>query len=384
MKSSKGNNPFVFGLTQKENAFTNRTEEINQLHQLFSNNINCILVSPRRWGKSSLVRECAKVLKNKEKKLQFCFLDMFSVNSEQEFYQEFATQLIKANTNKVQDVLSQTGTYFKKIVPKISLGLSPESSVSLSFDWQDVQKHKSEILDLGQKIAEQKKINLVVCIDEFQSLSRFDDPLQFQRSLRAVWQNHDKVSYCLYGSKRNMMEHIFNNRKMPFYRFGEFIPLQKIEEKHWIPFIRKGFKTGDKNISTEHIKWIVEKMDCHPYYVQQLSYHVWNTTIEEVTQEILDECLNRIIEHNAWMYEREVEGLSRTQLNLVKAIINKEEQLSSKYTLAKYDMGTSATVTKNKKILEQNDVIIKQNQQITMVDPVFVLWMKQRFDLNRY
>lgn len=381
MKKSKLQNPFTFGLTQKEHAFTNRSHELDMLYQLFSNSINCILVSPRRWGKSSLVRESSKVVSRKNEKIRFCFLDMFSIDSEEAFYQAYASQLLQISTNKIQEVLSQASQYFKKLVPKISMGLSPENNISVSFDWHDLKQHKTEVLELSQKIAVKKNIKLVVCIDEFQSLSRFDDPNQFQRTLRSVWQNHDHVSYCLYGSKRNMMEHIFNNRKMPFYRFGEFIPLTKIAEQHWLPFIKKGFEDAGKTISEVDIKWLVNQMDCHPYYVQQLAYHVWNSTVNNTTEEVLNECLERIIQHNSWMYEREVENLSRTQVSLLKAIINEEKQLSSQHTLAKYNMGTSATVTKNKRILEENDVIIKQGKKVSMVDPVFVLWMKKRFGL---
>ncbi|MFY0673517.1 MAG: ATP-binding protein [Bacteroidia bacterium] len=374
-------NPFAFGVTSNNRSFTNRSKELEILRNNFYNGINCTLVSPRRWGKSSLVLESANRIQKEQKGIRFCFIDMFSIENEDDFYQRLATQLLKLSTSKTQEILSQAGQYFKKLTPKLSLGLSPENNISISFDWQELQQHKSEVLDLAQKIAEKKEIRIVVCIDEFQSLSRFDDPLQFQRNLRAVWQHHTQVSYCLYGSKRSMMEQIFNNRKMPFYRFGDFIPLKKIAEEHWLPFIENGFKMHKKTIEQTQIKWIVAQMKCHPYYVQQLSYTVWNTTVDKVSDNSLEDSLQRIIEHNSWMYEREVENLSRTQLNLIKAILHGASQLNSKATMLKYNLGTSATVTKNKKILEANDVIMKERDNFFIVDPVFELWAKDRFNV---
>ena len=85
-------------------------------------------------------------------------------------------------------------------------------------------------------------------LDEFQNLSSFNDYLFFEKKLRACWQRHKSVTYCLYGSKRHMMTDIFNNPSKPFYRFGDIMLLQKIETKKWVSFICKSFAATDKQI----------------------------------------------------------------------------------------------------------------------------------------
>ena len=78
-----------------------------------------------------------------------------------------------------------------------------------------------EILNLPERIAKEQGVRLVVCIDEFQQIGEFTDSLTIQKRLRGVWQHHQNVSYCFFGSKKHLMENIFQSRRMPFYQFGE-------------------------------------------------------------------------------------------------------------------------------------------------------------------
>ncbi|MBF4212733.1 ATP-binding protein, partial [Pseudomonas donghuensis] len=84
-----------------------------------------------------------------------------------------------------------------------------------------------------------------------------------------VWQQQQLTSYCLYGSKRNMMLNIFNNSNSPFYRFGQVIFMQKIAKEHWIPFILSSFEKTGKSISAEMAERICDAVACHSWYLQQ-------------------------------------------------------------------------------------------------------------------
>jgi hypothetical protein len=132
-------------------------------------------------------------------------------------------------------------------MPKLSIGIDPTSDFSLSFDWQELKKNSEEVLNLPETIANKKGIKFIICLDEFQNLSSFKDYLVFEKKLRASWQRHKSVTYCLFGSKRHMMTEIFNNPSKPFYRFGDIMLLQKIETKKWVTFIRKSFEKTDKH-----------------------------------------------------------------------------------------------------------------------------------------
>ncbi|MCL2326893.1 MAG: ATP-binding protein [Bacteroidetes bacterium] len=377
-KINEEESPFLFGKIAEKNLFVNRKNDIDHLWLNLNSGINTVLLSPRRWGKSSLVEHVAW-LKRENTNARWCFIDMFAVRNEAHFYEKLSSELIKVTSNKWQNRLKNVKTFFKQIVPQISLGLDPTSDISLSFKWEELEKHKEEILNLPEKIAQKLNVKLIVCIDEFQNIHNFENAENFEKLLRSQWQLHRNVSYCLYGSKRNLMADIFNKKNRAFYRFGDIMMLPKITAEHWIPFIIERFSTTGKSISAECAGEIAGLMKNHPYYVQQLSHYVWEYTKIEADNTMLISGLTRMLEVNTALYQLEVENLSNTQVELLKAIINKEEQFTSTKTMNTYRIGTSSNVLKNLKILERNDFIEKFNKKVELLDPAFELWFKRCF-----
>lgn len=371
--------PFRFGNTVSTRAFTNRQNEVKVLYSNLTQGINTMLISPRRWGKSSLVEKVILNIKSKNKDIKVVSIDLFSVADEAEFLEIFAKEVIKASSTKWQDWLQSGAEFFKQLVPKISVGVDPNIEFSLTFDWQELKKHKDEVLNLPETIAVKKDLRFVICLDEFQNLANFDEFEKLEKTMRAVWQRQKGVTYCLYGSKRHMMTDIFNNSSKPFYRFGDILLLQKIKRDKWVSFIEKSFKDTGKLIQRKDAGIIAEVMKDHSWYVQQFSHYVWQKTKKEVRKEDIQSSLEELINANSPLYQREVEALSSTQLNLLKAIARGEKKLSSAKVLNAYKLGTSASVTKNKAILSNADIIDDQSGKFEFLDPAFEIWF-----LNQY
>ncbi len=213
--------PFIFGKLAEGQNFINREKDLENLKLNFKSGINTILISPRRWGKSSLVNQAAEQLKTENPELHFCFIDLFNIRSEENFYEDFATKLIRVTSTKWEEWIKSGKKFFSNLIPRFNMGLDPVHDFKITFDWKELKKSQDEILELPQSISIAKKIRIVVCIDEFQNIAQFDQSLAFQKKLRSVWQKHQKVTYCLYGSKRHMLAEIFENKSMPFYKFGE-------------------------------------------------------------------------------------------------------------------------------------------------------------------
>ncbi len=371
--------PFDFGTVVSEGKFVNREDDKVKLIQNFNAGINTVLISPRRWGKSSLVKESARLYQALNKKNRVCFIDMFSVRSEEEFYNVLAKEIIKVSSTKWEDWINDSKKFFKQIIPKFSISSGQENDLSLSLDWDEAKQHKDEILNLAENIAIAKGIKITICIDEFQNLNTFKDSQSFEKTLRSSWQHHKQVNYCLYGSKRHMMENIFNRKTSALYRFGEVIMLQKIEQKHWTPFLLKAYKSINISITKEVADYISEMVKGHPYYLQQLAYTISNSGNEEVTNQVVNSAFETMINTNALFYEREVEWLSTTQINLLKAIADGHYLLSSIHTMQNYKIGTPRNISKNKTILEHMDIIDIANKKIEFLDPVFEQWFRNTF-----
>jgi hypothetical protein len=371
--------PFQYGKIVSDHSFVNRTREKKLLMHHFQSGQNSILISPRRWGKTSLVKESIRLNSNKE--IKFVFIDLFSVRDEQEFLTIYAREVLKSTMNKREELLEDAREWFKQLLPIMSFGIDPTSEISIKFNWEDAKIHRNEIINLPEIIAKKKNLRIVVCLDEFQNISRFQENLSIEKELRSCWQHHQNVSYCLFGSKRHMMMELFNQSERPFYRFGDMILLDKIATPEWIPFIVRSFNESGKTITTEHCESIVNLMKNHPYYIQMYSDYIWSLTSKNVTQDILNYALDEVINHSSFLFQEDMENLSGTQLNLLKAIAAGEIQLTAKAVMDKYRLGTPRNVLKNKEVLRSKDMLDTQGNQLSFLDPVFEIWLKKIFIL---
>lgn len=370
--------PFDFGKIAGDFYFTNRIKETAWLKRQIDNRINAMLISPRRWGKSSLVLQLANKYKDPASPL-FCFIDLFNIRNEKEFYEELSRQIIKATTGSLNEAGKIAGAFFKKIIPRFSFSPDPVADISISFSWSDVKKHYSEVLDLPEKIARKKKKHILLCIDEFQNISFFDDPLAVQKRLRAHWQNHHEVTYILYGSKRHLLTDFFTKPSMPFYKFGEILFLEKIEEKHWVPFITGRFKATGKYISDELARQIAQLMVNHPYFVQQLALAVWNFSGKKCKEENIEEAIDDLLNQYTILYQKEVDQLTNLQLNFLKGLCNGETVFTSVAFLQTYNIGASGNIKRIREALENKEIIDVASKTITISDPLFEVWLKRRY-----
>lgn len=371
--------PFDFGKIAASFYFTDRSQEMEWLKQQIDSSINVMLISPRRWGKSSLVQRVADRYKDQPKSPVFCFVDIFNIRSEKEFYEELSRQVMKATAGSLEEIAKTAGAFFKKVIPRFGFSPDPGTDISVSISWEDVKKHYSEVLDLPEKIARKKNKEIVICIDEFQNISFFKDPLAVQKRLRAHWQKHQHVTYLLYGSKRHLLMDFFTKPSMPFYKFGEILFLEKIGEEHWVPFITERFKATGKSISGDLAQAIARLMANHPYFVQQLAQVAWNFSGKKCRKENIDEAIEDLLNQYTILYQKETDQLTNLQLNFLKGLCKGETNFTSTAFLQTYGIGASGNIRRIKEALENKEIIDIAGKIITLSDPLFELWLKRRY-----
>ncbi|MBN8652604.1 MAG: ATP-binding protein [Cytophagales bacterium] len=369
-------NPFVFGKTVNESDFCNRKTDISFLHNQFDTNSNTILISPRRWGKSSLVEEAAK--RYAKKNVRFIFLDLFKCRTPEEFYEAYVQACLKATNSKLEEAFQFATQWLKSLVPNLSFQPDQQSEFNIKFNLTKTVK-ESEILNLPQLLAEKKGLRIIVCLDEFQNIQHFPYPIEFQRKLRGYWQKHGGVHYCLYGSKRHLMVQLFESSDLPFYKFGAVHYLKKIELQEWIPFVENKFKKSGKTISPTQITILCEAMELHSYYVQQAFQILWYISGNKIKISDVQAALQQLAQQNELQFQKTVEGLTTYQLNYLKAICAEVKNVSSKESIKQYALGTTATVQRSIQALLQKDVIDTMGKEVMLVDPAFKWWFKQNF-----
>lgn len=373
------NAPFQYGTLATKENFVDRVEDRAQLKSFLSSHINVMLISPRRWGKSSLVKAAMEELKDEDKDIRVCFIDAFSIGSEAEFYRTFASQVIACASTKLERRIQDAKKFLSGVVPQVVIKDDVTNFMAFDVKFVPQEQDKMDILCLPETIAMAKNIRIVVCIDEFQQLANLSDYKNMEGKMRSAWQQQEHVTYCLYGSKRHMMMDIFNNANSPFYRFGQMLFLDKIPKSEWMPFIMESFEKTGKRISEAFANQVCDTVECHSWYLQQLCYFIWNATIDEVTEQTFQYGLRQLVNTNSPMFLSDTEALAPSQIEMLRAVKDGVQQLSSTETKRLYALGNPNTISKNKKVLKDKDIIEKRKGRLWFVDPVYRLWFSQEY-----
>ena len=367
---------FVYGMSVGGDNFTDRIEETKRIKLDFENGINVILISPRRMGKTSLIKKVISEMDSPE--IKVVYMDIYDCRSEYDFYNRFAETMMKSTGNQLEQVMENIKRFLVRVSPKLSFSPEPNSEFSVSLGITPRDYSPEEILDLPERIAKEQGIRIVVCIDEFQQIGEFADSLTVQKRLRGVWQHHQHVSYCFFGSKKHLMENIFQSRRMPFYQFGEMLHLKCIPTEYWVPFICSRFEKYGKKISEEYAARICHTVKNYSSYVQQLAWNVMAETEIEVNEESFTEGFNALLEQNSSLFIQQTEGLTTYQLNFIRLLCNGiHSGFNTQSVVEQYSLGSKSKVDRIKKCLIDRELITIEKEGVFLADCVFELWFKR-------
>lgn len=370
------NKAFVYGVSVGGNNFTDRIKESHRLKMNFENGLNVVLISPRRMGKTSLVKHVREIVD--QSMIQTVYVDIYDCRSEYDFYNKFAEALLKQTANKLDLALENVKRFLVRLTPKVAFSPDLTSEYSFSLGITPKEYSPEEILSLPEKLAQHIGKHIVVCIDEFQQIGEWPDSIYVQKRMRGVWQHQQHVSYCLFGSRQHMMTNIFQNKRMPFYQFGEPNYLQPIPTADWIPFIQGKFNEKDLSISEECVTKICDIVRNQSSYVQQLAWNVMLNTDKEVTEETIQQGVRDLLDQCTPLFMEQLNSLTTYQMNFLRAINDgQHDQWTSQEVMSKYNLGTKSNITKMQKLLLEKDFIERREDGLYLSDPVLQLWLKQ-------
>ncbi|MCF8296164.1 MAG: ATP-binding protein [Melioribacteraceae bacterium] len=359
-------NPFKFGSIVDEPYFTNRSEEIKKVKSILSSDNHLIIISPRRFGKTSLI---SKVIKEIDRPAIFLDLQLIT-NTE-----DFAAQLLKRvyrvyPFEKIKQIIKSF-----RIIPNISLN-PMNNEVDISFQSvTSVSILIEDVLNLIERVSDKKK-KLIVIFDEFQEIKNIE--MGLDRQIRSTIQHHQNINYVFLGSQESLMRDIFEKKKSPFYHFGYLLPLDKIPHQEFMAYLASGLETVIVK-SEEIAKKILEITRLHPYYTQQLAFTVWDSLNNTGRMKNpVEEAVDEIIRHHDMDYERLWNTINRTDMKiLIGMSLSELTPLSSEFS-KKYFAGASSTIFSSLKRLAQSGLVIKTELGYEIDDPFFKRWVNKR------
>ena len=348
-------NPFKFGTIVEGDFFTDRVEEVAYIKQFINSANHLILISPRRFGKSSVVLKAVKQSGRK-----YIYLNLQKVMSVQDLAAKLLTEVYKQNTlEKLRGLISNF-----RIIPTLNTN-ALTGAVEVSFQpSQNANVMLEDVLGTLENIGNERN-RLVVILDEFQEILEIETGLDKQ--LRAIMQEQKNINYILLGSQESMMEDIFEKKKSPFYHFGQLMRLRKLPRNEFEQYISSRLKTLLPKNYNEITKEILDYTDCHPYYSQQLASQIWQTAIinPECT-DLFSKALQQIEETHCLDFERIWIRLNRTDKKILQT-------LASDTQLTMTDLHTSTIYSALKKMQKQGLVIYSNRYEIE--DPFFKKWI---------
>ena len=358
--------------------FTDRKKETKRLKMNFESGVNSILISPRRMGKTSIV---GKVMSSMtDPKIKVVMMDIYDCRSESDFYERFAASIIKGVAGKVENMIAYVREFLGRFSAKVSVSPDPSLDYSLSLGISPKDTDADEILNLPQRIASKRGVHIVVCIDEFQQIEEFPDSLTVQKRLRGVWQHQENVSYCLFGSKKHLMEKIFQRKSMPFYQFGDMIFLDKISTGDWIDYICSRFESRSMTITRSQAEKICMLVENYSSYVQQLSWNVMIEADKVVSDADIDAGFEELLHQTSSLFMEQIGSLTSYQMNFLKAVVDGVHSgFTSSDVLARYSLGAKSNVARIQKALIERELVEKRGKLIFASDPVFSTWFKREY-----
>ena len=377
-------NPFVYGEIVTAAAFADRDDEREHLARDLAAGQKVFLISPRRYGKSSLVRDVMRGLARQ--KILTIEVTVASSSSYIGFLEAYAQALLAADT-PVGRLKRWTADLLRGIKPEIRFDADPlgKAKFALSFPSvrtaRDTARVANEVFQLPARIAEARKQRLAIALDEFQAITAFDGGT-VENALRAAVQEQRQVGYVFSGSEPSLMERMLGPRR-PFYKAGPVMRLGKIDPKEFAAFIddrfaRSGIKTeeglGDA---------IVELAANVPYDVQRLAHETWDDVREAGKKSAgvddLHLTLLRLLGEQNTVFEESWQRLTLPQRAVLRALIIEEgTELMSADVRTRHRLPGTSTIQAALAALIRQDIITKEDGRYVTVDSLYREWVARK------
>jgi AAA+ ATPase superfamily predicted ATPase len=356
-------NPFKFGTVVDGPYFTDREDELDKIASYLNSENHLILISPRRVGKTSLMRKIVK-----ESGRHNVFLDMQLILSAE----DFASQLLRRiyRIYPVQKLKSYIKSF--RLIPVLNINpVTGETGISFNPGSKEFIPLE-DVLNLIEKLGTDSK-KIIVVLDEFQEIFRISSGLD--RFLRSVMQNHMHINYVFMGSSESMIREIFEKKNSPFYRFGSLMTLGKIGQDKFTQFLIGKFAviTDKSKELSESILGITES---HPYYTQQLAFTVWELIVRSgYSSDIVKTAADEIVRSHDNDYERLWNTLNRTDMIVLTGMsVSDLSPLSDEFSRL-YGTGASSTVFSTLQRLARKGMLVKDGSVYKIDDPFFIRWI---------
>jgi len=376
-------NPFVYGEVVPASAFVDREEELDRLRRDLADGQKVFLISPRRYGKSSLIRRALDTASRGG--ALTCEVTVASYSSYLGFLEGYTRALAA-----LQGRWDLARDWLRDALASVRIDVRPggrdgPGPTIVSFPEvrsdRELSQLASAVFALPARLADARGRRVVVALDEFQAIAGFDGG-SVEQSLRAAIQQQRRVGYVFAGSEPSLMDRMLGPRR-PFYKAGPVLRLEKIPADVFAAFIESRFaRTGIKpepGLGTAH----VELAGNMPYDVQRLAHETWDDVQaagrKRVDVDDLHRTLGRLLAEQDTVFEALWQRLTLPQRAALRAVVLADGlELLSHDVRQRYRLGGASSVQAALGALLRQDIVARERQRYLVVDSLLREWVARR------
>ena len=369
------NNPFLIVGYQGPEYFCDREKETAVILSALHNGRNITLVSPRRMGKTGLIKNVFYTLQEKEKNAKCFYLDIFSTQNLREFVALLGREILGKLDSLSQSTLKTLLSFFKSCRPVITMDeLSGIPSVSLDIVPSKEEETLKEIFDYLRQSGRE----CYLAIDEFQQIMEYPEK-GVEGLLRSYIQFLPNVHFIFSGSKKHLMEYIFFSIKRPFYQSTQKLFLDKISKEVYFSFAHSFFEKEGKELPEEIFDKVYTWVDGHTWYVQYLLNRLFALPEKTLSPELLDSLMMEILREEEYTYQTYFQLLTFNQIQLLKAIAKEGivREVNAAAFIKKYDLKAVSSVNTSLRILIDKEFILRQPDGYIVYDRFMSIWLSR-------
>ena len=372
-------NPFRYGALALDEAFANRDEELDELIADVRNGQDVVVFAPRRYGKSSLLWRASAVLARR--RVLVATVDLMTTPSKTRLAEKLAGVIYEQIASPLERAREKALAPFRGLRIQPVVNVDPiDGSLTFSFAVgrraADIDSTLERLLELPAELGAARGRRVALVLDEFQEVVEIDRDMP--RLMRSVFQLQPEVAHVYLGSKRHVMERIFNDENEPFWRSAKAIELGPIEPGRFAEFLGARFRASGKRIAPEIAEQVVARTGGHPYATQELAYFLWEEVSAgaDADAEQLERALASVIRSEHAHFSLLWEGAARSQRLLLEALAREQPgyPFSSEYR-REHGLPVAATMQKAAAALSAREVITGERGAYRIAEPFLAEWI---------
>ena len=368
-------NPFVYQGYVSPTYFCDRTEETEELISNLQNGRNTVLISPRRIGKTGLIKNAFHHIMQADKDARCIYIDIFATKNQHDFVELLTSAIAQEVMSKEKQAMKRLLEFFGSWRPVFSTDpITGQPTVSVSIEHTQTAVSLKNVFDY----LKQSSREVYVAIDEFQQIAYYPET-GTEALLRSYIQFVPNVHFVFAGSKRHLMSQIFYSPDRPFYQSTVSMGLEPLHEEIYYDFAKRFFEGKKGTLSSEVFHDIYHRFDGVTRNIQLMLNRLYETEKNVVNLEQVNEAVRYIVNRSSVQYEELIGFFTDNQLSVARAVANEGLVVSpqSNDFARRYDLPSNSSIKTAMDYLIDKDVVCRTPSGYRIYDHFFELWLKR-------